>query len=117
MKKHLFALALTGTLIATSAATTAGQTATGMSDMSGMQHDAKPAEAHGVGVLKAIDAVKGTVTLQHEAIAAIGWPAMTMPFKLASPELLKNVKIGDKVQFTLRLVGVTGTVMSIDPVQ
>jgi len=34
--------------------------------------------------------------LQHEAIAVIGWPAMTMAFKVASPDLLKVAKVGDK---------------------
>ncbi|HEV2679175.1 MAG TPA: copper-binding protein, partial [Rhodanobacter sp.] len=51
--------------------------------------------------------------LQHEAIAAIGWPAMTMPFKVASPELLKDAKVGDKVRFTLHPAGMASTVTSI----
>ncbi|MDE1964477.1 MAG: copper-binding protein [Xanthomonadaceae bacterium] len=66
-----------------------------------------------VGVVKALDATKGTLTLQHEAIAAIGWPAMTMPFKVASPDLLKNVKVGDKVKFTLHFAGMASAVTSI----
>lgn len=78
-----------------------------------MQHDAKPADAQGVGVVKAIETAKGTITLQHEAITAIGWPAMTMAFKVASPTLLKGVKIGDKVQFGLHPAGMASTVTSI----
>lgn len=81
-------------------------------DMTGM-HEAESANVRGVGVVKAIDAAKGSITLQHEAIAAIGWPAMTMPFKLASPGLLKHVKVGDKVQFGLRPAGMASTVTSI----
>jgi Cu(I)/Ag(I) efflux system protein CusF len=58
------------------------------SHLPGMQHDAKAADAQGVGVVKAIDATRGTITLKHEAIQAIGWPAMTMTFKLASADSL-----------------------------
>ncbi len=43
----------------------------------------------------------GNVTLQHEAIPAIGWGPMTMEFKVKDKMLLEKLKIGDKVQFTL----------------
>ena len=114
MKKHLITFAITAALIATSTLVVAQQMDP---NMSGMQHDAKPADVQGVGVVKAIDTAKGAVTLQHEAIAAIGWPAMTMPFKVASPDLLKHVKVGDKVQFTLRQASAGSTVTAIKPIQ
>ena len=82
-------------------------------NMPGMQHDAKPADAQGTGIVKAIDIDHGTITLQHEAITSIGWPAMTMPFKVASPDLLKTVQVGDKVKFSLRPAGMNSTVTSI----
>jgi Cu(I)/Ag(I) efflux system protein CusF len=85
-------------------------------NMPGMQQSAKPAEAQATGVVKAIDTAQGTITLQHEAIPSIGWPAMTMPFH-ASSEVLKQAKVGDKVQFTLRPAGMASTVTSIRPVQ
>jgi Cu(I)/Ag(I) efflux system protein CusF len=56
---------------------------------------------HGVGVVQSIDAAAGTVTISHQPIESIGWPAMTMPFKVAKPELLQHVAAGDKVEFTL----------------
>jgi Cu(I)/Ag(I) efflux system membrane fusion protein len=40
-----------------------------------------------------------TITLSHEAVPAIGWPAMTMTFKLGSPALAKAAKVGDRVSF------------------
>jgi Cu(I)/Ag(I) efflux system protein CusF len=86
MKKTLFALALTSSLIAIAAFAQPPQMDP---NMPGMQHDAKPAEAQGTGVVKAIDTDKGTITLQHQAIASIGWPAMTMTFKAGSPDVLK----------------------------
>jgi Cu(I)/Ag(I) efflux system membrane fusion protein len=54
----------------------------------------------GRGVVKAIDA--HSVTLSHEPIAALKWPAMTMPFELEKPELAKDVKPGDTVHFEFR---------------
>lgn len=81
--------------------------------MPGVRHDAKPAEAQGIGVVKAIDTDKGTITLQHQAIASIGWPAMTMMFKAGSPDVLRSAKMGDTVQFTLRPAGMESTVTAI----
>jgi Cu(I)/Ag(I) efflux system periplasmic protein CusF len=83
--------------------------------MAGMEQPAQPADAQGVGVIKAIDTAKGTITLQHEAIKAIGWPAMTMAFKAATPELLTAAKVGDRVRFGLTPSGMGGTVTSIVP--
>jgi Cu(I)/Ag(I) efflux system membrane fusion protein len=39
------------------------------------------------------------VTFSHQAVPAIGWPAMTMTFKLGSPELAKGLKVGDQAAF------------------
>lgn len=82
----------------------------------GMSHAAPSSDAHGTGVIKAIDAAKGTVTLQHEAITTLGWPAMTMTFKVASPAIV-TAKVGDRVNFELRATGMSGTVTSLLPVQ
>ncbi|MBN8893384.1 MAG: copper-binding protein [Rhodanobacter sp.] len=109
MKKHIFTIALTAALASTSAMVGAQQMDPNMAGM----HDTKPADVEGVGVIKAIDVAKATVTLQHEAITAIGWPAMTMPFKVASSDLLKNVKVGDKVKFGLHPDGMNSTVTLI----
>jgi len=40
-----------------------------------------------------------SVTLSHQPVPAIGWPAMTMTFKLADPTLAQGVKVGDRVAF------------------
>jgi len=40
-----------------------------------------------------------SITLSHEPVPAIGWPAMTMTFKLDPPGLAKGVKVGDRVAF------------------
>lgn len=59
--------------------------------------------AKGVGVVKAIDIPGKTITLQHEAIPALKWAAMTMPFNLAQPELAKGLTVGQKVKFDLEM--------------
>jgi membrane fusion protein, copper/silver efflux system len=40
-----------------------------------------------------------SVTLSHQPIPAIGWPAMTMQFRLADPTLARGFKVGDRVAF------------------
>ena len=52
------------------------------------------------GVVEAVDAAKGSVTLAHDPVKSLSWPAMTMGFKVNDPKLLEKVKKGDKVQFT-----------------
>ena len=54
----------------------------------------------GAGVVRAVNAKAGKVTLHHGPIAALGWPAMTMTFK-AEPALLKDLKVGQSVKFTV----------------
>lgn len=41
-----------------------------------------------------------SVTLSHQPVPAIGWPAMTMTFKLAAPALAQGLKAGDQVAFS-----------------
>ncbi len=80
MKKHILALALASTLVTAPGFATAQTMDPNMPGMAGMKHDAKPADAQGTGIVKAIDTIKNTITLQHEAITSLGWPAMTMAF-------------------------------------
>jgi Cu(I)/Ag(I) efflux system protein CusF len=72
-----------------------------MADMPGMS--SVPASAtktgKGTGVITEIDPKGGTVTIKHEAIKTLGWPAMTMSFKAAPPSLLKGLKVGQKIGF------------------
>jgi Cu(I)/Ag(I) efflux system membrane fusion protein len=39
------------------------------------------------------------VTLSHQPVPALNWPAMTMTFRLADPALAKGVKVADRVAF------------------
>jgi len=75
----------------------------GMEGMKDMPAATKPAakQIMGMGVVKSVDASKGTVTITHEPIKELNWPAMTMGFKVADPALLKNATVGRKVEFAL----------------
>lgn len=80
-----------------------------------MESMAMPAEAKhgkGIGTVTAIDPAKGTVTLDHGEIPELQWPAMKMGFA-AKPDVLKNVKVGDKVTFEIDWDGKAGTVTAI----
>jgi RND family efflux transporter MFP subunit len=53
----------------------------------------------GQGTVDSVDLKGGTVSLNHDAIASLKWPAMTMEFKAANPSLLKDLKPGAPVSF------------------
>ncbi|MEO8313401.1 MAG: copper-binding protein [Pseudomonadota bacterium] len=73
-------------------------------DMKGMDMSAPASSAgpQGTGVVKSVDVAGGKVTLSHDPIKAINWPAMTMGFKVADPKLLDGLASGKKVQFTMK---------------
>lgn len=50
-----------------------------------------------VGKIEQITAT--SVTLSHEPVPAIGWPAMTMTFQLPDPKVARGLKTGDRVRF------------------
>ncbi|RXR31145.1 copper-binding protein [Sphingobium fluviale] len=66
----------------------------------------------GAGMVTTIDAAKGTITVDHGAIAELQWPAMTMAFAV-KPEQLSDIKVGDKVDFEIDWDGKTGTITKI----
>jgi Cu(I)/Ag(I) efflux system periplasmic protein CusF len=60
-----------------------------------------PQSADGVGVVRAIDTRNNRITIAHEPMPTLGWPAMTMAFEVHSADLLTNVAVGNRVNFTL----------------
>jgi len=58
---------------------------------------AMPAQYRTRGVVVEVDA--DSVTLEHEAVPALKWPAMTMPFKLTDKTLAQRLKKGQAVSF------------------
>ena len=65
-----------------------------------------PVLARGVGIVRAMDAKAGSITLDHEPILALKWPARTDTLKLASPALLKGISLGQSVRIRLNAAGV-----------
>lgn len=81
--------------------------------VSAQEPPAKTGQA--VGVVTAIDAKAAQVTLKHGAIPAVGWPAMTMAFRASPPSLLKGVRIGEAVAFTVSVRGSDASITAIKP--
>jgi Cu(I)/Ag(I) efflux system protein CusF len=54
------------------------------------------------GEVKKVDETAKKITLKHGAIKNLGMDedGMTMVFRVQDPAMLKQVKVGDKVQFT-----------------
>jgi Cu(I)/Ag(I) efflux system protein CusF len=71
--------------------------------------------ADGAGVVTAIDAKAGTVTIHHAPIAKLNWPAMTMAFKASAPSVLQGVKVGQAVRFQLMQMGDAIQLTAIKP--
>lgn len=92
--------------------TAAAPAAPAASNMAGMDMSAGAKMAKGEGVVTAVDATAGAITVNHGPIAEAGWPAMTMGFK-AAPEIAGQVKPGDKVAFDLKLEGGAGEITAI----
>ena len=80
--------------------------------MSSMEMAAGSKMGKGSGIVTAVDALTGRITLDHGAIPAVGWPAMKMGFS-AKPDLLKGIAVGDKVDFNVTVSGSAGEVTAI----
>ena len=109
----VFALA-TG-LSVTRVAIVADATVSGASALCTASAHAQETEAigvfHGVGVVKAIGAATGWLTLNHEDIKGF-MPAMEMIYRTDPPTLVAGLSVGDKVAFDIdakhfTIVGVT----------
>jgi Cu(I)/Ag(I) efflux system protein CusF len=108
--KKLFAVLIAGSAVALAAHAAEMQG----HDMGAMKMGASAeTQVHqGVGVVKAIDAAKGTVTIAHEPVASAKWPAMAMPFAI-TPALTKDIQVGQKVSFEFTAKGMTGAITKI----
>jgi Cu/Ag efflux protein CusF len=67
-----------------------------------MEKGAKKSEVkshHAIGVVKSANAEKGTVSVDHEPVASMKWPAMNMNFKAKDKKALQGLKPGQKIEF------------------
>ena len=58
---------------------------------------AKDATHEAAAVVKNVDAASGKVTLAHEPIKSLNWPAMTMAFAVKDKTLLEKLAVGNQV--------------------
>ena len=65
--------------------------------------------------VRKVDKSAGKVTLKHGEIKSLDMPAMTMVFAVARPELLDQIKAGDKVRFRAANQDGKYTVTEIQP--
>jgi Cu(I)/Ag(I) efflux system protein CusF len=67
--------------------------------MSHAQSTTQGAVHKGVGVVKKVDPVRNTITLDHEPIKSLSWPGMRMSFTVKDKALLAQAQPGKKVEF------------------
>ena len=77
------------------------------------RHDEPPVTHTATGVVKKVDAASSRITLRHEPIAALGWPAMTMPFTVKDRKILTTLKPEQKVEFEFVQAGGAPVITSI----
>lgn len=75
---------------------------------------ARPALYETTGRIERLDATG--VTLSHQPVPALQWPAMTMGFALADPKLAQGLKVGDQVRFAFDQVGPAHSVRRIEKI-
>ncbi|SHF40188.1 Copper binding protein CusF [Modicisalibacter ilicicola DSM 19980] len=78
-----------------------------------MHQSANAQTAQGQGTVKALDTEKQQITLTHGPIESLGWPGMTMPFKLADSASMKELSVGDEVRFEVKKSGNDITITEI----
>ena len=78
-------------------------------------HAADEAVHAGRGTIKSIDSGQGTLRLEHEPIASLKWPKMTMNFKAHAPALLDGLKPDTEVEFELMKFGSRYEIVKIAP--
>jgi Cu(I)/Ag(I) efflux system membrane fusion protein len=62
---------------------------------------------------KVVEVDGDTITLDHQAVPALKWPPMTMPFKLQRPGMAQGLKGEDPVRFSFRMQGDEAVVTAI----
>jgi Cu(I)/Ag(I) efflux system membrane fusion protein len=70
--------------------------------LDGAQQGEAAATHKGRGTVSEVDAAKGRVELDHEAIPSLQWPGMKMGFLVQDKNQLAKLKKGDVVEFELR---------------
>ena len=67
----------------------------------------------GTGKVTKVDPATGSVTIAHEPVSTMSWPAMTMTFKVKDKKMLDKAKSGEKVEFSFVQSGKDYTITDI----
>ena len=75
---------------------------------------AQTAAAHqATGVVKSVDRTKSAVTLAHDPVKSLNWPAMTMGFQVKEKALLDKLQQGKKIEFAFVQEGKNYVITSV----
>lgn len=66
------------------------------------------------GEIRRVDKDAKKITIRHGPLQSLEMPAMTMVFQVKDPEMLDQVKVGDKVKFMAEKTGGAFTVTQIE---
>lgn len=66
------------------------------------------------GEVKKIDTTTGMLTIKHGPLKNLGMPGMTMGFGVKDPAILKQLKVGDKINFVADMVNGVPTVTKVE---
>lgn len=76
--------------------------------------EAEPSIASATGTVESVDPDAGKITIAHDPVASLDWPAMTMRFK-ATSEQIASVQPGQAIRFDFEASGMDGTIVAIEP--
>lgn len=105
MHKVFLTMALAGTMIAVAACereqTEQQQSAPATATETGSeQPEAAVEQRHTIrGRVTAINQEAAEVTIDHEPVESLNWPAMIMPFPVRDASMLDGISVGDRVTF------------------
>ena len=104
---------LTATLSLMLALSTSGMALAQSGDMKGMDMKGMVTKHQTTAVVKNIDAANGKVTLAHEPVKSLKWPAMTMGFAVKDKTLFDKLTVGNKVDVAFTKQGSEYVVTSV----
>ena len=113
--KKLFVSTLAASLLVPATTSIAQQK---MDEMKGMDLGKKQAAAttvthKTVALVKKVDVKGGKVTLDHEPVQSLNWPAMTMGFTVTDKKLLDKLTEGKKVEVEFERAGKDYVITSV----
>ena len=74
------------------------------------------AETYVRGIVEEVNAETGRLTINHEPLVDLDMEAMTMIFRLAEPEMIEGLEVGDTIEFVADRVNGRLTVVALrDP--